>query len=115
MNYFLAIVIPILVFLSISSGVTKVMLLQQDVVFFGKYGFSEAMLMFYGVVQVIGGILLALRRTRFIGAAVVAVTFFVSLIVLMLDGNVPVSIVTAIASCLLGFVMMRTRAVTVDS
>lgn len=109
------IVVAILTFLAISSGLTKVVLMQQDVDFFGKYGFTNPILMFYGAVQVIGGVLLPFKKTRFIGAAVIALTFIVSLVVLVMEGNIPLSIVTTIATMLLGFVMMRSRTVGVDS
>lgn len=112
MKYFWMISIAILTFLAISSGITKVILMQQDVDFFGKHGFSNPILIFYGAVQIAGGVLLAIRKTRFIGAAVVALTFIISLVFLLLEGNIFVSIVTAIAICLLGLVMMKSRTVT---
>ncbi len=107
MKYFWIIAIAILTFLAISSGITKVMLMQQDVDFFGKYGFSNPMLIFYGAAQLIGGSLLPFKKTRFIGAAIVAMTFLISLVILLLDGNILVSVVTLLATVLLGFVMIR--------
>ena len=101
-----AILLAILTFLAVSSGVMKVMLVQQDVEFFGRYGFSNAMLIAFGIVQLIGGVLLPLKKTRFVGAAIVAITFLISLAILIMDGNISVSIVTAIATLLL-FVVMK--------
>jgi len=95
MKYVWIIVISVLTFLAITSGITKVILMKQDVDFFGKYGFSDPILMFYGAVQLIGGILLPFKKTRLIGAVVIAITFAISLVVLLLEGNIPVSIVTA--------------------
>ncbi len=46
-----AILLAILTFLAVSSGVMKVMLVQQDVEFFGRYGFSDAMLIAFGIVH----------------------------------------------------------------
>ena len=89
--------------------------MKQDVEFFGKYGFSDPILMLYGAIQLIGGILLPFKKTKLIGAAVAAITFAVSLIVLLLEGNIPVSIVTTLAIVLLGFVMIRTRRLVVAS
>jgi len=114
MKYFWIIVIAVLTFLAISSGITKVILMQQDVDFFGKYGFSNPILMCYGAVQIIGGMLLPFKKTRFIGAIIVAITFLISLVVLLLEGNIPVSIVTAIATALLGLVMVRSRSESVN-
>ena len=100
-------VLVLLIFLSILSGVTKIALMPKDVEFFGRYGFSSPMLIAFGSIQLVGGILMPFRRTRFIGAAIVAITFLVSLVLLLMDGNIPVSIVTAVATLLLGIVMKR--------
>lgn len=101
------IVLILLIFLAISSGVAKVSLMPQDVEFFGKFGFSSPLLVAYGAFQLLGGVLLALQKTRFFGAAIVAITFLVSLVLLVMDGNIAVSIVTLVATILLGVVMKR--------
>ncbi|MDH3616249.1 MAG: DoxX family protein [Gammaproteobacteria bacterium] len=103
------IILVILTFLAVSSGIAKIVLLEQEVEFFSKYGFSNPILIAYGVVQLIGGAFLPFRKTRFTGAAIVAITFLVSLVVLLMDGNIPLSIVTTIVTLLLGFVMVQSR------
>ena len=100
-------ILAILTLLAVSSGITKILLMPQDVLFFGKYGFSDPLLIAYGSVQLLGGFLLVFTKTRFAGAAIVAVTFLVSLALLLMEGNVPVSIVTAVATLLLVIVMKR--------
>jgi hypothetical protein len=101
------IVLVILTFLAISSGTAKVLLMARDVEFFSQYGFSNMILMLYGAVQLIGGFLLPFGKTRFVGAAIVASTFLVSLVVLTMDGNMLFSIVTMAVILLLGTVMMQ--------
>lgn len=101
------IILVLLMFLAISSGVTKMALMQQDVDFFGKYGFSNPILIAFGATQLIGGLLLPFKRTRFSGAAIVAMTFLISLVVLLMEGNIPVSIATIVATLLLGMVMKQ--------
>ena len=81
--------------------------MPEDVEFFGRYGFSSPLLIAFGATQLIGGVLMPFRKTRFVGAAIVAVTFLISLGILLMDGNIPVSIVTAVATLLLGIVMKR--------
>ena len=102
-----AIIVVILILLALASGVAKILLMEQDVNFFGKYGISGGMLIAFGFVQVLGGLLMTLAKTRFTGAAIVAITFLASLVMLLLDGNIPVSIVTGIALLLLGAVMTQ--------
>lgn len=100
-------ILVILTLLSVSAGISKIVLLEQDVEFFGKFGFSDPALIGFGLAQLLGGLLLISIRTRFIGAAVVGVTFLVSLALLLVDGNLPISIITAVATLLLGIVMKQ--------
>ncbi len=86
------------------------MLLPQDVEFFGRYGFTNPILVAYGAVQIIGGILLVIPKTRFVGAIIVAITFLISLVVLVMDGNILFSIFTVVATLLLGAIMQHSHA-----
>ena len=101
------IILAVLVLLAVSSGITKILLMQQEIEFFGKYGFSNPILVVYGLVQLIGGLLLVFTRARFIGASIVAITFLISLVVILIEGNIPVGIVTVIATLLSGVIMKQ--------
>jgi predicted MFS family arabinose efflux permease len=109
-------IVVVLIFLAVFSGIAKIALFQEDVEFFSRYGFSNPMLMAFGATQVLGGILLPFRKTRFFGAAVVAVTFLVSFVLLLMDGKVSMSIVAAVATLLLALIMKRSwRPLPTDS
>lgn len=101
------IILALLVLLAVASGITKILLLQQDVDFFGKYGFSDPILIGLGLTQLLGGLLMIFKKTRFTGAAIVAVTFLISLALLLVDGNISVSVITLVATLLLGMVMKQ--------
>ncbi len=107
MKIFVNIVLAVLVLLAISSGTTKILLMEQDVEFFGKYGFTNPILVAYGAIQLIGGILLVLPKTRTVGAIIVAITFLISAVVLVLSGNIPVTIVTLVCVILLGLIVKQ--------
>ena len=100
-------ILVILVLLAVSSGVTKIILMQQDVEFFGAYGFTNPILIAYGALQLIGGIFLALPKIRVIGALIVAVTFLISATVLLMAGNIPLTIITLVCVLLLGFIIKQ--------
>jgi len=101
------VILILLALLAVSSGATKIALMQQDVDFFGKFGFSKAILITFGATQLIGGVLLPFKKTRFSGAAIVAITYLVSLVLLLMEGNMPVSVATGVATLLLGVVMKQ--------
>ena len=110
MRILLNIIVCILVFLAVSSGITKIMLMQRDVEFFGQYGFTNLLLIAYGAVQLIGGILFMMPKTRTTGAILVAITFMMSAVVLVLAGNIPVAVITLICVILLGIVVKLSPA-----
>ena len=91
------------------SGATKIQLQSQDVEFFGRYGFSSAVLVLFGILQVAGAVMLLVPRSRFWGAALIAATFLFSLVLLVLDGNVPMSIATFVITMILCGVMYVVR------
>ena len=107
MKIFFKVVLVILIFLAVSSGITKIMLMPQDVEFFGKYGFTDPILIAYGATQLLGGILLIMSKSRIIGAVLIAITFLISAVVLAMDGNIPVALITLIFVFLLGFVIKQ--------
>lgn len=107
MKIVMKIILGVLVFLAISSGITKIMLMPQETEFFGKYGFNDIMLMIFGVIQVIGGVVMIMPKLRTYGAIAVVITFGISLILLILEGNYPVSVVTLIAMALLVLIIKQ--------
>ncbi len=104
------VVLCILVFLAVSSGITKVLLMPQDVEFFGEYGFTNAILILFGAVQVIGGVMMVFLKTRAVGAAIVGVTFAISAVLLVLSGSVLAALVTVVALGLLGLIVRQSLA-----
>jgi hypothetical protein len=109
MNIAMKIIIGLLVFLAVSSGLTKVTLMPQDVEFFGAYGFTDPILIAYGATQITGGVLMIMPKWRIYGAILVAITFLISLVVLLMAGNVMMAGITFLATGLLGLVIIRSR------
>jgi uncharacterized membrane protein YphA (DoxX/SURF4 family) len=109
MKIFVNLILVILVLLAVSSGITKVLLMPQDVQFFGEFGFTNPALIAFGALQVLGSVLLAIPRSRIWGAALIAVTFLVSAVLLFMGGSLPVAFITMACVVLLGFVAQQSR------
>ncbi|TDR23520.1 hypothetical protein [Marinicella litoralis] len=105
MKIFYQVITVILMLLAVSSGISKIMLMEQDVMFFAPYGFSNALLMIFGVAQVIGGLLLMPFKTRVLGAIIVAITFVISLVMLLMAKSMLFAAVTLVSLLLLGMVV----------
>ena len=98
--------------LAFVSGVAKVLLLEVDVEFYSNFGFTSAMLIAFGVVQLVGGVMLLMPKTQKLGAAFIAVTFAISTALLVKAENWPVTGITGIALILLLLVIFRTPKVS---
>lgn len=107
MNVLLNINLGILVFLAISSGITKIMLMPQEVEFFGNAGFNSTLIIIFGAFQLLGGVLLILQKTRFAGAVIVAATFALSAALLIVAGNILFAVISIVAMAMLGVVMKQ--------
>ena len=105
MSIGLSVSVVMMSLLALSSGVTKIMLMQQEADFYGTYGFTNPILIAFGVAQVVGAVLLMISKTRVYGAAIVGSTFLVSGVVLVLAGNIPGAIVTFVVILVLGVIL----------
>ena len=85
------------------------MLMPQDVDFFGQYGFSNPILIAYGLIQLAGGLLLLVPKTRIIGAFIVMLTFLISAAVLLMSGNIPVGFITLVFVALAGLLIKQSH------
>lgn len=79
----------LLTLLSIMTGVVKLAQMQEEMQIFEQAGFSTAATMGFGLVQLIGGLLLIPNPTHRIGAVVMIPTFVVATGVLFVNGLVP--------------------------
>ena len=62
MKIFKIIILIILIGLGISSGLAKIMLIPGEVDFFKGVGFSETVLILFGITQLVAGVLLVLKK-----------------------------------------------------
>lgn len=76
----------ILILLSLATGMTKLILLPEEVELFAHAGFSNKMTFAFGLLQVTGGLLLIFKSSRSYGAVIMLVTFVVASIVVFYKG-----------------------------
>ena len=89
-------VIVVLTLLALLSGVTKMLLMPQEIEFFGGFGFTNSIIASFGIIQILGGVLLAVQHTRILGSVVVAVTFLVSAVLLIKADMIAVAVPTLV-------------------
>jgi hypothetical protein len=92
MKIFQKINIVLVTVLSLASGVAKLMQLPDEVKFFQDTfqdaGLSLNLMLILGVAQLVGGILLIFEKVRIPGVVLVAVSFFMSSMMIFNSGNI---------------------------
>lgn len=78
MNTFLKINWILTIVLSLATGVFKILQQEEDIALFDKIGFNSVSTTLLGIVQLIGGILLIIPKTRKLGAYVMIPTFVIA-------------------------------------
>ena len=73
--------------LSIAAGAAKIALVPDEVSFLSQFGFTSALIVAFGIAQVLGGLLLVPFATRMFGSIVAGIAFAISALLLLIDGN----------------------------
>lgn len=97
------VLLGILVLLSLATGITKLIQMPEEMELFRHAGFSDAMTMIFGAIQVLGGILLIPTKTRKIGALIMMMTFIIASIVVFIKGMMAFGLVSLLFIALAGY------------
>ena len=103
-------IIAIVALLSIAAGLAKVMQTPQEMEFLQGFGLSSAMIIAFGLVQVLGGVLLAPKMTRIPGAVLATSAFLVSAVLIFVGGNLSFALISTLP-VVLGCVIIYQSAV----
>ena len=93
--------------LSIAAGAAKIALVPEEVRFLSQFGFTNALTISFGIIQVVGGLLLVLPNSRLYGASIAGAAFAVSALFLLLDGNLIFAGVSLVPVGLAGLIAYR--------
>jgi len=75
--------------LSLMTGAVKLAGMEDELRIFREAGFSDGLIVAFGVLQLVGGVLLIPNRTSRVGAWVMLPTFAVATGVVFINGMVP--------------------------
>ena len=105
-------IIAIIVILSIAAGLAKVMQTQQEMEFLQGVGLSTALIVAFGLIQILGGVLLIPRKTRLAGAVLVTSAFVVSTVLILIGGNLAFGLVSIIPIALASVIIYQSARIT---
>ena len=105
-------IVVIIALLSIAAGLAKVMQTQQEMEFLQGLGLNSFLIVGFGLVQIIGGVLLVPKRTRMPGAILVALALVVSTALIFIGGNFAFGLFSIIPIALVGAIIYQTARIT---
>jgi hypothetical protein len=105
-------IVVIIALLSIAAGLAKVMQTQQEMEFLQGLGLNSFLIVGFGLVQIIGGVLLVPKKTRMPGAILVALALVVSTALIFIGGNFAFGLFSVIPIALAGVIIYQTARIT---
>lgn len=96
--------------LSIAAGGAKVALIPEEAEFLATFGFSDLTTRLFGVVQILGGLLVMLPTTRMVGSLVTAAGFAASAALIFAGGDLAFGSISLVPVALALLVAYKSRA-----
>jgi len=101
-------IVAIIAILSIAAGLAKVLQTQQEMEFLQGLGLSSVLIVFFGLVQIAGGVLLAPKKTRMLGAILVTSALVLSTALIFIGGNLVFGLFSVIPIALACVIIYQT-------
>lgn len=105
-------IITIVALLSIAAGLAKVMQTPQEMEFLQGAGLNPGLIVVFGVVQILGGLLLVPPKTRMVGAVIAAAAFVVSAVLIFMSGNLVFGLISLLPIALAGITIYQSARTT---
>jgi hypothetical protein len=105
-------IVAVIALLSIAAGLAKVLQTQQEMEFLQGLGLSSFLIVVFGLVQIVGGILIAPKKTRMLGAILVMLALVVSTALVFMGGNLAFGLFSVIPIALAGVIIYQTARIT---
>ncbi len=93
--------------LSLAAGAAKVMQAPQEVEFLTSQGLSLNLIIIFGIIQILGGILLLVPKTKLIGSIICLIAFAISAVLVFNSGNLTFALVSTIPVAILVFIIYQ--------
>lgn len=96
--------------LSLAAGAAKIALVPEERSFLGQFGFTDALTIAFGIVQVLGGLLIMFAGTRFFGAILAGAAFALSFALLLVGGQLAFAALSLVPVGLAGVIAYQCHA-----
>jgi len=99
----------LLVLLGAAAGFAKVTQAPPEIAFFGGLGLGTIVVIAFGVLQLVSAILLIFETRRLIGAILLGITFSLSVVMILMTGQIGFAAVSVIPVLMAGWIIYDNR------
>ena len=99
----------LLILLGGAAGFAKVTQAPPEIAFFAGLGLGAIVVVVFGVLQLVGALSLIFAKTRFIGAILLDVTFSLSVVMILMTGQIGFALVSVVPVLMASWVIYDTR------
>lgn len=100
----------VLTLLGLSTGAVKLAHMPAEMTIFQAAGFPDGLTVAFGVVQILGALMLLTGRTHKIGALILGITFVLATGVLFVNGMIPFGVFSLLFIAMAGLAFARPPA-----
>jgi len=104
--------VTLIALLSIAAGAAKVMQTPQEMEFLQGLGLSPSLTVVFGLIQIVGGILLVPPKTRMLGAVIATAALAVSTILIFVGGNLAFGLFSLLPIAMAGVIIYQSAGIT---
>lgn len=105
-------IIAIIAVISIAAGLAKVMQTEQEMQFLQSFGLGSSLIVAFGVVQIVGGVLLIPSKTRMVGAILAASALVASTVLIFAGGSFVFGFLSTIPIAMACVIIYRSARIT---
>ena len=101
--------LALLILLGGAAGLAKVTQTPPEIAFFAGLGLGAIVVVVFGVLQLVGALSLIFAKTRLIGAILLDVTFSLSVVMILMTGQIGFALVSVVPVLMASWVIYDTR------
>ena len=109
MNLLKKINLVLLILLGGAAGLAKVTQAPPEIAFFAGLGLGAIVVIAFGILQLVCAVLLIFEQRRLIGALLLGVTFSLSVVMILMTGQIGFAAVSVIPILMTGWVIYDNR------
>ncbi len=103
------ILLILIALMSIAAGAAKALLVPEELAFLESFGLTQTMVVIYGVLQLLAGIVMLIPRINHVGLIVAIIAFVISTVLIFISGRWSFGLVSLLPILITSWLLFSAR------